>query len=283
MSLALAKETVAETPEASKDHGQDAAAEDDFEKASAADDIETTAADEPAYRDGKDAEKGDVPSADHDGQEVIAAATPPPPHSIFPRSTKIFIVAMTVVSSLFSPFSNFCYIPALNVLAADLAGGSLAAIDFTVTSYQVLQGLAPMFFGDMADHAGRRPVYLLTFAIYLGANVGLALQRNYAALIVLRALQSTGSSATIAVGGIALILHPETSALTEPIQVTASSQTSPPQPSAAATWAGCRRACSLRLLWRPCWAASWRSSSAGRPSSGSWSSRAASSSFCTCC
>lgn len=34
----------------------------------------------------------------------------------------------------------------------------------------------------------------------LGANVGLALQNNYAALLVLRCLQSTGSSGTVALG-----------------------------------------------------------------------------------
>ena len=34
----------------------------------------------------------------------------------------------------------------------------------------------------------------------LGANIGLALQNNYAALIVLRCLQSTGSSGTVALG-----------------------------------------------------------------------------------
>ena len=135
--------------------------------------------------------------------DLESAAAPPaseaPLHSIFSKRTKIFVVIMTVTSSIFSPFTNFVYLPALNALAADLAV-SVADINFTITSYQVMQGVAPLFFGDMADQAGRRPVYLLTFAIYFGANVGLALQDNYAALIVLRALQSTGSSATIAVG-----------------------------------------------------------------------------------
>ena len=45
---------------------------------------------------------------------------------------------------------------------------------------------------------GRRPVYLLCFGIYLCANIGLALQRNYWVLLAFRALQSTGISATIA-------------------------------------------------------------------------------------
>jgi len=55
-----------------------------------------------------------------------------------------------------------------------------------------------MFIGDFADTAGRRPAYLVCFTIYNGANIGLALQNNYAALFVLRCLQSAGSSTTIA-------------------------------------------------------------------------------------
>lgn len=55
-----------------------------------------------------------------------------------------------------------------------------------------------MFIGDFADKAGRRPAYILCFSIYIAANIGLALQSNYAALFVLRCMQSAGSSTTIA-------------------------------------------------------------------------------------
>ena len=55
-----------------------------------------------------------------------------------------------------------------------------------------------MFIGDFADKAGRRPAYIVCFMIYIAANIGLALQNNYAALFVLRCLQSAGSSTTIA-------------------------------------------------------------------------------------
>lgn len=55
-----------------------------------------------------------------------------------------------------------------------------------------------MFVGDFADKAGRRPAYIVCFTIYIAANIGLALQNNYAALFVLRCMQSAGSSTTIA-------------------------------------------------------------------------------------
>ncbi|TGJ80848.1 hypothetical protein E0Z10_g7907, partial [Xylaria hypoxylon] len=45
--------------------------------------------------------------------------------------------------------------------------------------------------------AGRRPAYILCFVIYIAACIGCALAPNYAALLVLRALQAAGSSATV--------------------------------------------------------------------------------------
>jgi len=62
----------------------------------------------------------------------------------------------------------------------------------------VLQAITPPIFGDFGDTAGRRPAFIISFSIYMVANLGLALQRDYAALLVLRMLQSAGSSGTLA-------------------------------------------------------------------------------------
>lgn len=55
-----------------------------------------------------------------------------------------------------------------------------------------------MIVASISDAAGRRPAYLLCFVLYMAANLGLSLQNDYAALLVLRCLQSAGSSGTIA-------------------------------------------------------------------------------------
>lgn len=64
--------------------------------------------------------------------------------------------------------------------------------------FQIFQGLAPSFIGNLSDESGRRPSYMICFVIYLGANIGIALAKNYPALLVLRMLQSAGSSGTVA-------------------------------------------------------------------------------------
>lgn len=55
-----------------------------------------------------------------------------------------------------------------------------------------------MFIGDFADRTGRRPAYIICFVIYIASNIGLALQDSYAALIILRCLQSSGISSSVA-------------------------------------------------------------------------------------
>jgi multidrug resistance protein len=64
---------------------------------------------------------------------------------------------------------------------------------------QIFQGVAPSFVGGFADSAGRRPAYIVGFVVYIAANIGLALQNNYAALTVLRCMQSAGSSGLVTI------------------------------------------------------------------------------------
>lgn len=64
-------------------------------------------------------------------------------------------------------------------------------MNITVTVYLLVQAIVPSILRDLAKHIGRRPVYT-------AASIGLAFQRSYAALLILRMLQSAGSSAIVA-------------------------------------------------------------------------------------
>jgi multidrug resistance protein len=55
-----------------------------------------------------------------------------------------------------------------------------------------------MVVGTFADVSGRRPAYLICFIVYIGANIGCALSPNYVSLLVVRMIQSAGSSTTVA-------------------------------------------------------------------------------------
>jgi multidrug resistance protein len=118
-------------------------------------------------------------------------------YSVFPRNQKYFIVFMASLGSFFSPLSANIYFPALNTLASHY-NVTPSMINLTITTYQICQGLAPSVYGDFSDQAGRRPAFIVAFVIYVAANIGLAVQNSYASLMVLRCLQSSGSSGTIA-------------------------------------------------------------------------------------
>ncbi|KAI9646578.1 hypothetical protein NHQ30_004573 [Ciborinia camelliae] len=131
------------------------------------------------------------------------------PYSTFGASQKRLILFLVAFAATFSPLSSFIYYPAITSLSNDLHV-SIELINLTITSYMVVSGIAPAIIGDVADMTGRRWVYILTMGVYCVADIGLAVQRSWLALLLLRMLQSMGSSATIslAYGVVADIASP---------------------------------------------------------------------------
>lgn len=117
-------------------------------------------------------------------------------YSTFSKTSKRWISFAASSAAMFSGLSSFIYYPAIGSLAKSL-NTSVELINLTITSYLIVSGLVPSIVGDLADRAGRRPLYLATFTVYFAANIGLALQKSYPALFVLRMLQSAGSSGSL--------------------------------------------------------------------------------------
>ncbi|KAE8354200.1 citrate synthase [Aspergillus coremiiformis] len=128
---------------------------------------------------------------------LLPQSTEEEQYSIFTTNQKRLIILTAAIASTFSPLSANIYYPALNSIATDLDVTN-SQINLTITTYMICQGLAPTLTGSFADQAGRRPAYLLCFLIYITSNIALALQHSFPALLVLRAIQSSGSSGTVA-------------------------------------------------------------------------------------
>jgi MFS family permease len=118
-------------------------------------------------------------------------------YSVFTVGQKRAIIFAGSFAAWFSPMTGSIYFPALDQIGADL-GVSDSAMSVTVTTYLILQGVAPMMIAGFSNTAGRRPAYILCFTIYIIANLALSLQSNYVALLILRMVQSAGSSGTVA-------------------------------------------------------------------------------------
>ncbi|KAI1195481.1 major facilitator superfamily domain-containing protein [Nemania serpens] len=119
------------------------------------------------------------------------------PHSVFPEYMITYLTYLLGYLSLASSLTATIYFPIIDLLA-ERYHTSVQAINLTITLYVVLQGIAPSFFSPLSDTLGRRPVFLITFAVYLLAGVGLVANTDsYVALILLRGLQSVGGSAVL--------------------------------------------------------------------------------------
>jgi MFS family permease len=118
-------------------------------------------------------------------------------YSVYTTNQKRMIVLVASFAGFFSPLTGTIYYPAITTIA-DSLGVSNNKINLTVTTYTIVQGLAPMMIAGFSDNVGRRPAYMICFTIYLAANLGLGLQNQYIALLLIRMLQSGGSSGTIA-------------------------------------------------------------------------------------
>ncbi|KAH8180186.1 major facilitator superfamily protein [Sarocladium implicatum] len=141
---------------------------------------------------------------DHDTPDASASISTASPsainiYSVFDKRQKALLVALVSTAATFSGFASNIYFPVIPTLARDF-NVSTEEINLTVTTYLIFQGLAPSLWGPVSDVKGRRVAYVFTFTVFLAACIGLALAKDYAALVVLRCLQSTGSASTIAIG-----------------------------------------------------------------------------------
>ena len=118
------------------------------------------------------------------------------PYSAFTRRKKILIVLCATLGGLFSPFTTNIYFPALSTIADDL-NVSISQVNLTITTYMIFQAIAPAFVSSITDTQGRRPTYVLGMLVFMAANLGLALNNTYAGLLVLRCIQSCGSSGMV--------------------------------------------------------------------------------------
>ncbi|KAF7334766.1 MFS domain-containing protein [Mycena sanguinolenta] len=158
-------------------------------------------------------ERVDTPTAsgthDHDLQDREVKKDPespldvsePEPHSIYTSTEKWAIVALIGFGGLFSPLSSNIYFPVIPTLS-EVFHKSIELINLTVTMYIVFQGLAPMFWGTLADSYGRRLMFICCLLLLSVSCVGLALvpTNAYWLLLFLRCFQSAGSARVVFFG-----------------------------------------------------------------------------------
>ncbi|KAF2676917.1 MFS general substrate transporter [Lentithecium fluviatile CBS 122367] len=131
--------------------------------------------------------------------EVEAGPVEEEAYHVFEKREKWSVVAMIGFAGLFSGLSSNIFFPALDAIAKDL-NVSLNTVSLTITSYLIIQGISPLFWGSLSDTVGRRPIYIYSFLVYIIANIGLSFSPNFAVLLIFRGLQAAGSASTVSIG-----------------------------------------------------------------------------------
>ncbi|KAE8441465.1 hypothetical protein EG329_004921 [Mollisiaceae sp. DMI_Dod_QoI] len=137
------------------------------------------------------------PSAESPSEQPLQRVmTPGEDYSVLTVGQKKLIIMAASVASLFSPMATAIYYPSLNTISKDL-NVTNSKINITVTIFLVcLPHHLPSHMDQQKQ--GRRPMYIFCFIVFTAANLGLALQNNYVALLILRMIQASGSSGTVA-------------------------------------------------------------------------------------
>ncbi|KAK6084469.1 hypothetical protein SCUP234_03258 [Seiridium cupressi] len=141
-------------------------------------------------------------------------------YSHFTNRRRRYLVGLLGYVTLASSLTATIYFPLIQPLSQQFHV-SVQSINLTITLYVVFQAISPALFAPLSDDFGRRPVLLITFAIYVAASLGLALnQSSYTVLLVLRGLQSLGGSAVLSLAyGIVsdVITHAERGSMLGPL------------------------------------------------------------------
>lgn len=119
------------------------------------------------------------------------------PYTAFSVRYRWYLTYLLGILCLASSLTAKLYFPLISLLSNHYHT-SIQGISFTITLYILIQGISPPIFAPISDTWGRRTVYLVSFAIYAIGSLGLSVSGNsYVALLLLRAIQRFGGSATL--------------------------------------------------------------------------------------
>ncbi|KAI9754229.1 MAG: Dityrosine transporter 1 [Candelina submexicana] len=142
---------------------------------------------------------------------AVKSQPDPPPYSAFSSSRRNFILFIVTAAGFFGPLSGGIYLPALPVLSRDFHVSD-TLINVTVSVFMLVFAVGPLLWAGLSDLSGRRPLYIVSFAIFIVANITLAtFPAKYGALVVLRIIQAFGSCsvASLGAGTVADVTEPK--------------------------------------------------------------------------
>ncbi|KAJ6143893.1 MFS general substrate transporter [Penicillium samsonianum] len=127
-----------------------------------------------------------------------------PLYCILSEKAKILTICTCALVTFLSPIAVSMYLPALGSMARDIHV-STTKINLTITAYKVFQAVSPLLTASLSDLNGRRPVIIASLLVFFGSSIGLALQTEFPALLVLRCIQGFASASAMVISGASIV------------------------------------------------------------------------------
>jgi len=103
------------------------------------------------------------------------------------RSAKLVQLIVVSLLSILPPLASSMFNPAIQRMAEDLQTDEKAIIA-TTTGFMIMLGMGPLVLAPLSEMFGRRPVYLVSFAVFSVLQVPTALSPNVETLIAVRTI-----------------------------------------------------------------------------------------------
>ncbi|KAI9251829.1 major facilitator superfamily domain-containing protein [Phascolomyces articulosus] len=130
------------------------------------------------------------------------AFRPPVPRDprLFSVGQKRWILACLALGSSLNGLCSTIYFPGIPDITTEF-GASDIEVTLTTSLFMLFGGIGPILWASMSDHYHiRRFLYLNSLLLFSVASIGCALSVNIYMLLILRMIQSVGTSVTISVG-----------------------------------------------------------------------------------
>lgn len=96
------------------------------------------------------------------------------------------------------PFATDMYLASFTSIARDL-GSQPSSVQLTLTAFLIGMGVGQLLLGPLSDRCGRRPVLVISLAVFAAASIAMVFSPNIAVFVVLRAVQGIAGSAGVVV------------------------------------------------------------------------------------
>lgn len=114
------------------------------------------------------------------------------------RPDTFALTALLAFLTSFGPMSVDLYVPSMPAIAVALAAPP-AHVQLTISLYLVGLAIGQIIYGPISDRFGRKPIIVLSFALYCAATLICLTSTSIAMLVAGRFLQALGVSGSIVV------------------------------------------------------------------------------------